>query len=95
MYFSCIGEQDRHEKLRKCISVSGEMCKLSGLFKIFNTIAVKSSKIYLSIYLYIYVNMHESQKHNIEEGLSKLEKLLMDMDNSIVIAGERGYKGVI
>lgn len=69
------------------------MCKLSGLFKIFNTIAVKSSKIYLSIYLYVYVNMHESHKYNIKEGLSKMEKLLMDMENSIVSAEGRGFKG--
>ena len=27
------------------------------------------------------------------EGLSKKEKGLMDMDNSVVIAGGRGYKG--
>ena len=27
------------------------------------------------------------------EGLSKKEKGLMDMDNSVVIAGGEGYKG--
>ena len=27
------------------------------------------------------------------EGLRKKEKGLMDMDNRVVIAGERGYKG--
>ena len=27
------------------------------------------------------------------EGLSKKEKGLMDMDNSVVITRERGYKG--
>ena len=27
------------------------------------------------------------------EGLSEKEKGLMDMDNSVVIAGGRGYKG--
>ena len=27
------------------------------------------------------------------KGLSKKEKGLMDMDNSVVIAGGRGYKG--
>ena len=28
------------------------------------------------------------------EGLSKKEKGLMDMDNSVVIAGGRAYKGI-
>ena len=35
----------------------------------------------------------DEQKGQRVEGLSKKEKGLMDMDSSIVIAGERGYKG--